>query len=490
MMTKTDSTKNLIFDNPLLRRYRCSLLRPSQLWIFMIIYIIVVSLFLFVNYNIHQLVKDSFILENFFNDLYYQFAALQILILCVWAPLNSRSALKQEIFEKTYDFFRLLPLSALQKTLGVIIGRNILALLFAAMTFVPIIVFGVLGKVSASLQLQVILLLFSSAVFLNSAALLSFNTAPGRQKKTSIGVWIVLFIFFGPFLIHFLFLPFYAMSKIPDAEDFRIKFYCFEFLILVFISLVMLYFTIWNVIGNIRKFNRENEPLFSRIGACLFILGYYLLVLGLFLPHMLVINFAVYYFWLAISPPVLLIPLGSMRTFEDYLESCSLAGRPDASKSAALLKSSNLTLAFVLFVIWLCFSVFAAVKGQLTTSLFVTNLAVLFSFCLFLILLLELYVVYRPLLSKIGLLLCFFTGLYFFLPIIFSFTLQVPSLRYYSLWGFFSFLLNPLSGSDEIPRAYICIVNVLLSIAPAVLIAKRYSRILKLSKSTVIQSKK
>jgi hypothetical protein len=191
-------------------------------------------------------------------------------------------------------------------------------------------------------------------------------------------------------------------------------------------------------------------------------------------------------------PPLLLIPLGSIKTFEDYLESCGLAGRPNALKSitTALLRDSNLTLAFILFIICLCFSVFGAIKGGLSIAQFVPYLVVLFSFCLFFMLLLELYVVYSSVLNKIGLLLSFFAALYLFIPLVFSFTLQVPSLRFYSLFGFFSYLLNPLVARDTPPLAYICIVNVLLSLLPAVLIARRYSRILTLSKSAVTESKK
>lgn len=484
-MKSLNPITKLILKNPLVKRYRYSLLRPSQLWIYLTIYVAVVLLLLFVNYNIHQIKNTTIIYEKFCSDVYYQFAALQFLILCLWAMFNSRSALKQEIFDKTYDFFRLLPLSALQKTVGILVGRNIHALLFAGVTFVIIVALGLLGKVSAFLQFQIILLLLTGAVFTNSAALLSFNTTTGKRKKTSIAVWILLFIFFGPFLLHFLFLPFYAMSQIPKAEYFKVEFYNVEFYILILISLNLLYFSIWNILGITRKFTYENEPLFNRKGAIIFLIGYELIALGFFLPHLLKYQTAVYIFWAATLTPVLLVPIGSIKSFDDYLESCGIVlSRRESAKSitSTLFTHSNITLGFTLFAVWLTFSVFAGLMCDLSTWQFIFNIAVLFSFCLLLLLLLELYVVYSPVFSKIGLLLGFLAILYLFLPIILSFTLQTPTLRFHSLFGFIAHLINPLVITEAPHRTSICIVNALLCTIPVLLTSKRYFHILTLRK--------
>jgi len=475
------TTKELILHNPLIKRYRYSLLRPSQFWIYLTIYTAVIGLLLFVNYSVRKIADDSVIDEGFYRNLYNQFLTVQVAILWIWAAINSRSAIRDEVSNKTYDFFRLLPLSALQKTSGILFGRNLLSLLFAAVTFVPIILFGLLGDLSVSFQVQVVLALLSIALFVNSLALLSSNTAPRRQGKTSIVLWVFFLIFIGPY---FMFASFGAISQIFKAEECFVGFYSIELPVLLLITFIFLYFGCWNILGIVRKFTFETEPLFNRKAAFLFLLGYELIAIGLFLPHLSDKETPVYLFWLVSLMPVILVPIGSLRNFDSYLECCGLlrlnSDSPKKGMTSTLLLHSNLALAIGLFAVWVIFSALMSLISHVGSSQFVFNAVVIFSFYLFLLLLLELYVVYNPIYNKIGLLLGFITILYLFLPIILSFALEIDPLRFYSPFGFFAHIFDPSENQDFPIRTSILIVNILLCIVPTLLIRKRYLHILTL----------
>jgi len=484
-MKLASAAKNLFLHNAMLRRYRCSVLRPSQLWIYVTIYVAVAILILFVNHSIRQAKDNPIIYEKYYNTLYYQFLALQTLLLLFWATFNSRSAVRQEVSDKTYDFFRLLPFSAMQKTVGILVGKNLAALLLACFTFILILLFGILGKVSASLQLQVILLMLTATLFTNSAALLSSGAGLRKQARMSVAAWILMFMFLGPLFVQLLFLPFFAISQIRKADLVTVPFYRLDILILVLVGLILLYFSIWCILGILRKFTYENEPLFTRIGAFIFLVGYEVVVLGLFYAHFARFQPSVYAFWLASLVPVVFVPLASVKTFDNYLEHCGLIRGSSANHKSmplVLFTYSNLTLAFVLFAVWTGFAFATSRMGMLSPGQSLFDIAVVLSFCLFLLLLLELNVLYGPVFGKLGLLLAFIAILHLFLPIILWATIDNTSLYYYCLFGFFAHLFNPLHVKTIAAHSPVLVVNLLLCIVPLLLVSKRYLYILRLRK--------
>jgi len=475
-------TKILFVKNPLIKRYSYSVLRPSQFWIYLTIYIAVVALLLFINYSSYKTKTGADKNEEFYNNVYYQLIVLQVITLWIWAAINSKSALTTELSDKTYDFFRLLPLSAMQKTTGILLGRNLLPILFAAINVILTLVFGFLGKRSISLQLQVILLLISSSLFINTLALLSSSTTVKKRGKTSIIVWILFLFFAGPLLLRFIFLPTHQpFGKNNEVEIYPVKFYNIEIPILLFITLVCLYMSLWNILGILRKFTFETEPIFSRKGAFLYLLGYEFIVIGLFMPHLS--DKTIYPFWLVSLIPVVFTPVGSIKSYDHYLECCGLrGGHSDTGKSmtSILFLNSNLTLAVGLFFVWVIFSVLMAMIGKADPSRYIFNIVIIFSFYFFLLLLLELYVVYNPIYNKIAILLVFLTILYLFLPLLLYFTLDIPSLCFYSPIGFFAQIIEPFEGKYFVNYTSILIVNAILCVIPACLISKRYFYILAL----------
>ena len=96
----------------------------------------------------------------------------------------------------------------------------------------------------------------------------------------------------------------------------------------------------------------------------------------------------------------------------------------------------------------------------------------------FLVLLLELYVVYVPTSGKIGLLLAFIGLLYIVLPLILSGIFDNNTFYLYSPAGFAFSLIDDSDISLYIKTTF-CLMNILLCIVPTLLIFKRYRLILE-----------
>lgn len=467
--------------NPLIQRYRYSLLRPSHLLIYVTIYISVILLLLFINYTlyIHQ---DTFQSpQGLCRSIYFQFLAFQIIILWIWGAFSSASAVKEEISGKTYDFFRMLPLAAHQKAIGILIGKNLVVLLFAVINFLLLLFFGSMGGISVNLQAQVLFVLVSITILTNSTALLSsINPAQkAKSPKTKVFVIILLIYFLGPLLI----MPFYGLSEVAKLEEVSAWFFEIEIPVLILISLVALYFSCWAVIGILRKFTREDEPLFTRKGALLFMLGFELILIGLFYHHLgMEETETSYAYWIISLLAVLAIPFGALRSFDKYLEYSGLIREKsgsDVNNFSRILPHSNISLALGLFAIWTVGSIAIILISRMEILQGLYRIWILFSFYLFLMLLLELNILYKPSSRKIGLLLAFIAAVYAILPPILSAILESDVLYLHSPVGFFWIMIDePFTEAPSLISVWV--VNILLCVIPIILIWKRYSYILKL----------
>jgi len=487
-VSRTTASDNLVWNNPLIRRYARSLFRRSHLWVYLTIYISVVLLLLFLNVVGRELDEDSAIGRTFFQGLYSQFLMAEIAILWVWSALNSRSALREEVANKTYDFFRLLPLSALQKAVGILVGKNLLCLLLAVVTLAAMTLFGLLGGLPVAFQAQVLLLASSVAFCVNAVVLLSSSASPKRRGKMGVGLWLVLLVFFGPLV----FGPGLALLRVgaglQEATTHHVPFYSIEVPVLMLIIFLALYFGLWSLLGVLRKFTFEGAPLFSRPAAVLFLLGYELIVLGLFLPHLPGGESLFYFYWLIVSLlPVVFVPVGSINDRATYLE--ALGRRPAHPGSAGqgmrslLLQQCNLSLGIVLFAIWLVFFVIVSHSERIATAQLIKDAVVLASCYVFLLFLLELCVVYEPIHGKIRVLIMFVLLLYLFLPLILAVTLAVPSLHLYSPLGFLADFVSFATPRRADFWMAILGVNVALGVVPALAIRRQYMQILALRRT-------
>ncbi len=470
----------MIFNNPLIRRYRFSLTRPRQLWIYLIVYISVVALIIYLNYAAYQYREIYKTSIKFFSALCNQFLVLQVFLLWFLSAYNSGSAIINEISGNSYDFFRMLPLSAGKKTTGIIIGKNLIVLLFAAIDFILIFIFAILGQANLSSLLQTIALLLSIALLLNTISLLSSIKPTVKKKQSSIVLLILLFFFISPF---FSLLSYISDTDLPISVN--SYFYGFELPAKILAGIIAIYFSGWCIAGILRKFNKEDEPLFSRKGAYLFMVLFEFIIFGLMYKYLTetegenarVLNYS---FWLITLLPVLAVPSWSLRSFDAYFEHIGLFQKKPNSKNPMLhmLLYSNLFLGLIIFIIWaLC----AAGTTQITNlelSDGIYKIFVLFSCYLFLLLLLELFVVYKPTSGKMGMLITFIAAIYILLPMILSGILQSKILFQLSPIGLILSLF-PRSYEQTSVSGFILVINSVLCILPALLIIKRYMHILK-----------
>ena len=469
----------MILNNPLIRRYRYSLMRPRQLWIYITIYIAVIALIVFVNYTAYQYQEWFGNQTRFFKGLYYQFLILQVIVLCILAMINSSSAIKDEVTGKSYDFFRMLPISAGKKAAGILIGKNLIVLLLAGVNFLLLIILGMLGRMNGVLLGQYFLAVISVAVLTNSVALLSSINPLRARKKNHIVTLIVFGFIFAPLFLSALGI---ATRKINLLENITGKFYTIELPVFILISLVALYFSCWSVKGILRRFTREDEPLFSRMGAYLFMLGFEFVLFGLFYKYLTEgARKTNYLYWLISLLPVLFVPIWSLRSFDRYLEHSGLIQSKSAGNKnlvSGFLLYSNLLPAFALFAIWTACSIVTALMTEQELLFNLYYIVILFSFYLFLMLLLELYVVYKPVSDKIGLLLTFIAIVYLFLPLILSGILDNKEVYLYSLLGFYTrvFFYESAPVISTITRIWL--INAVLCIIPIILIWTRYKNIL------------
>ena len=211
-------------------------------------------------------------------------------------------------------------------------------------------------------------------------------------------------------------------------------------------------------------------------------LGFEFVLFGLFYSHLKDgARRTNYWYWLISLLPVLLVPIWSCRSFEKYLEQSGLIRAKSAANKdmvSRMLLHSNVLFDFGLFAIWTVGSILTIfLTGQeLLQNLY--NIIILFSFYLFLILLLELYVVYKPVSNKIGLLLSFIAIVYIILPLILSGILDSEVVYMYSLLGFAYRLLFNSAEPIISNQVGIWLVNAALCIIPIILIWKRYKHIL------------
>jgi len=468
-----------MLKNPLIQRYRYSLLRPSHVLVYMTIYISIVILLLFINYTFYRYQDTFYTLKGLYKGIYYQFLTFQIIVLWFWGAVSSASAVKDEIIGKTYDFFRMLPLSAHKKTTGILIGKNLVVLFLGAINCLFLIFFGAAGGFSANFQIQVLFVLFSIMILANSIALLS-SINPDRKKTQTNGMAVVVLICFcGSFLV----IPLSGISEIEKLETTIAKFFVLEIPLLVLISLIALYFSCWAIKGILRKFTREDEPLFTRKGALLFMLGFEFILLGLFYHHLGTTETEVSYaYWVISLFAAFAIPLGTLRTFDRYLEYIGLIREKTDSNGKIInhiLINSNISLALGLFLIWSAFSIVTILIGKMEFLQGLHLIWIVFSFYLFLMLLLELHVLYKPLSKKIELLLIFIVAVYVILPMILSAILESEIFYIHSPLGFFVAIMDePYKDLPSLTSVWGS--NIILSVIPIMLISKRYNHILKL----------
>jgi hypothetical protein len=351
-------------------------------------------------------------------------------------------------------------------------------LLFACYNFIFLVIFGVLGELDRWLQGQIFFVILSIALLVNTLALLSAMRVDGKHMQTSATTLILLGLICMPFVVGIV----AGVSK-SGIFSLSVRFYFLSIPALLMIAFVALYFCCWGFIGIIRKLTSEREPLFTHHGSMAFLAGYELLTCGLFWAYLVEKEMMTLYFlWVILLIPVLLIPFGAAKTCDVYLERFRSSKKMVSAAKMHwwLFTNSNLFLCLSLLVIWILFSAGMCLTVDSRLFSHATSIIVLLSFPLFLSLLFEIHTVYQPLYGKIKLLLGFIALVYTFLPLILSPILNNEGVFQYSPVGYVFYLFEKAEGGQTADIANsVLILNLILCIVPIGLIWQRYRQIVR-----------
>ncbi|MEN8127138.1 MAG: hypothetical protein ABFR90_04945 [Planctomycetota bacterium] len=462
--------------NPLIRRYRFSQFRPQQLVIFGVLYGCVLSLLLFINISIYRF-GDAFNSSNtLYDSLFIQFTIMQILMMWLLMPMNCSSAIQKEISEKSFDFFRMLPIPAYHKATGILVGRNLFNLIIAGINFIFCVVFGILAELPPALLIQLLLLLICFSLALNFASLLS-SILSFKKARSNVLALVLLAIFgFGPVMGGL----FEAVDN-GDIQAFKVHFITIEVPILYLISAYVLVAAVWFFVGVLRRFSFEYQSLCSRKGAIFLMITYLFLLYGIF--HHFLFDASelaryhqpepFYIFYILGLFPLALIPLFSMRTFDQYVE----ITRTSKCQNGLLLRQflhSNLFLGIILFALWALVMNVLCVLTKNPVFEYATFSLLLLTCYLVVVCLVELYTLYVSESGKIGYLLGFIAGLYFILPLIFSAIFENDYVALFSPFGLIAQFGDRMSPIEWFP---VVVWNMVILLPLGLLVGRKYLQI-------------
>lgn len=486
-----------MIDNALIRRYAVSALRPRYLWLNIGMYAMGLGVLGMLNVlALNQGVAYEGDAKACLRAIYGQMLVIQFLLLWVWGGYGAGNALREEMLQKSIDFFRLLPLTPWQKLVGVAVGRNLPALALAVVTAVVHAVVGTAGQVPLALQAQIDFVLVSIAAVVWCVAVLSSVRQSKSKQQQSAPALLLLFLglLMTPLLLQFAIFA----SSVVELAGWKVSFFGGKVPGLLLIGAVATYGGVWAAFGAMRVLHRAEVPLFSPVGAYRFLVGCLVIALGLVwgdsaatateLKTWLVYAAATHFL-------VVMIPFGLLRTYEQYMARTYDLIRHD--RDGQMLKRNFLRavnpVAWVGgYALWAAFVIGVAAMESIADVLWALALVVcvFFAWAVFL-LLAELTVVVGPRNEKLK----FFTGflalLYLILPILLSSAMNDDSLWSFSYFGIWAAIGERASGETVGAAMQVTaplLLNLMLVVMLVMFIWRRYEDIVDKRRSMLPRS--
>jgi hypothetical protein len=273
--------------NPLIERYRNSHRHARTRGVLAGLYL--VTLVLATIAAIPANVVDHFLDDRVLltTRLYSELWLLQA-GLYLWAAINVSAAITKEVERKSYDFFRLLPLSARDKVIGLVVGANLPILTFLGINFAVATLVQPMSTRSVGFHLQLHALTAASGVLFCGFSLLSSLLARGVPQSSSANVArrgvIYLFLLFGIWPLFAIMAHLSSTREDPHLSE-AMPFFGL-LLPASLVSLVVLGFaSAWTYAASLRRLRFEMQAPFSRWGSSWFLASCCLVVLGLVLPE-------------------------------------------------------------------------------------------------------------------------------------------------------------------------------------------------------------
>ncbi len=480
-----------MFKNPLLQRYRFSQLRPRQIGIYGFIYVAIVSMIVLMNYTVFTTLR-AFIFGDFelpftiWQAMFYQFLGLQVIILWVWASYNSGTALTKEILNKSYIFFKLLPITPLQKALGVLIGTNLIAYTFGLLNVGILAVLAYFAEIRLLWVVYDLLTILAVAAFLNTMTLLlSINPDARNHRRIGTlmiiggGIWAIMTVM-GILLAS-------GRMRTNFPEEIQVKFFSIALPGMVLFALMLFYFSGWVLVGILRKFQHERESLFTLPGSAIFMVAFEILTIGIFWPN-LSLKSAFYGQRILCFWALVLVNLGTLRQLGAYFEHCRKIQERSANSIVGLIRFFRHTTIFwgmCLYAVWGAALFIIARIPRLPVNDLLFPLLNLFGFYLVALVLLELFVLFRHVHASVKIFLIFLGLVTILLPIVLFRFLENEQLYLHSVIGYMANLVTPflVRGGNAAVQWRVFWVNLLICAVPLFLIVNRYRRFFTLRKN-------
>lgn len=475
-----------MIGNALIRRNAVSALRPRHLVVSVGMYVIGLSLIgvlnaLALEYGTAYGYDTRLCLRAVFGQL----LGIQLLLLWVWGGYSSGNALHEEMLHKSYDFFRLLPLSPWQKLVGVAVGRNLLALALAAVTAVVQFVVGLVGGVPVFLQTQLAFALVATTALAWSVMVLS-SVRPPKGKQQQRGVSALLMIFFALWIVPGVFQLVILASSVAEFEAWKVSFFKVVLPGMLLVGAIASYLAIWAALGAMRRLRQSELTIFSWAGAYRFLLGCLVIALGLFWEELSMGGDETWFWYAAVTHAlVFLIPFGLLRSYEQYMElTYDFARQPGGGQALErkFLATVNPAIWAGLYALWAALVVGVAAIDSFAMVLWALALivCVFFAWAVFL-LLAEVAVVGAPRNEKLKFFAGFLAILYLVLPMLLAGVLDVNALWPFSFFGLWTEIGRQASAhqADEWKLIPPLLLNVLIAVILAIFIRHRYADIVK-----------
>jgi hypothetical protein len=458
-----------MLNNPLIQRYRASIMGASSLLIYTVLYLIAVVLIILGNVAVVD-IKSPGVLRDVASRVFCFLAILQSIFLWGWASYNSAQAIRMEYERKSYDFFRMLPLTANEKAVGVLVGSNLIVLLLALINACLMILFAANQYINIQLQLVI----WSGAFALSSASLLSSSSPQkikSKRKSASSGISVI-----GVIMLYFMVVGVVSNTDCIATSDLFAKSVPFGPLhIPLFMAFVVVALTVggWSYIGVLRRFTVEDMPLFTRKGSVVFMANIMGILMMFVYPHINKDNYSLVLGIVMVVGLVLavLTLAGALNLAVHYMEIVRRSGDTAVTAIRRRLKHiSNFHTALWLFGIQ-CFAI-AIVVMPYSDAGIVKQLPPILGMVvtyIFIVLIAEIYSLYAGTNRLVGLIISFAMILYVVLPLILAALLNYGDLAFVS--GV-NYMIGNLTGDCDIEL--IAVPSMILLVFNGLLFAYMY----------------
>ena len=289
-----------IFSNPIVLKNLRSQMRQERLIGISVGYIGFLILICFLNFLVHYGEAEyafSIDLAAVCKSIHLCLLILQFCLYFIFGFNTSSSAIVKERDQRTYEFFKTLPMSYKDIIIGEMIGPTLTIHYLQLITIPLTVITGLVAGVSMLVMAKLYIVLVFGGFFLNALGLLASSMA---KKQSSVNLVIICTIgllvgapcigmgIYKGYEANFvsllspvtLFVQYFSPYYRVDGFNTHISFFALKMPILIYTCLIYTCLGITFLAGTFRKLRDETAPPFSRKKAPFLFLIFELILIG------------------------------------------------------------------------------------------------------------------------------------------------------------------------------------------------------------------